>query len=126
MSERLPLTIVSGADYARREAVIAEASTAFLSAQPFDAKIAAILEGLPSGHLRLRTSPQIFVHRIAPGCFCCLGNLTMRVTLNRVIRQKIQHLYLSVASTDHLDNIRQTLKHPPYDQLLLEVSFICL
>ncbi|MFZ6689324.1 GTPase [Undibacterium sp. SXout11W] len=126
MSERLPLTIVSGADYAQREAVIAQASAAFLAAQDADAKIAVILEGLPSGNFLLTTSPQVFVHRIAPGCFCCIGNLTMRVTLNRVIRQKIQHLYLSVAGTEHLDNIRQTLKLPPYDHLLLEVSLICL
>ena len=125
MSERIPLTIISGADYAQREAAIAKASAAFLAAQP-TAKIAAIIEGLPSGNRSFDSPTQIDVHRIAPGCFCCIGNLTMRVTLNRVIRQKIQHLYLSVASTEHLDNIRQTLKLPPYDQLLLEVSFICL
>ncbi|MFZ6691379.1 GTPase [Undibacterium sp. SXout20W] len=126
MSDRIPLTIVSGADYALREATIAEASAAFLSAHSQDAKIAAILEGLPAGNLLLQASTQLNVQRIAPGCFCCIGNLTMRVTLNRLLRQKIQHLYLSVASTEHLQNIRQTLQQAPYDQLLLEDSLICL
>jgi len=126
MNQRIPLTIVSGADYAQREAVIAKASAAFLSAHASDSRVAVILEGLPSGDLLLHASDQLSVQRIAPGCFCCIGNLTMRVTLNRVLRQKIQHLYLSVTSTEHLQQIRQTLQQAPYDQLLLEDCLICL
>src|SRR5450830_466581 len=116
MSERIPLTIVSGADYAQREATIWQAGACFLDRHGSDSRIAVILEGLPSGNFLFLPSAQINIQRIAPGCFCCIGNLTMRVTLNRLLRQKIQHL----------QNLRETLQQAPYDQLLLEESIIYL
>jgi len=126
MSERIPLTIVSGADYAQREATIWQAGACFLDRHGSDSRIAVILEGLPSGNFLFLPSAKINIQRIAPGCFCCIGNLTMRVTLNRLLRQKIQHLYLGVASAEHLQNLRETLQQAPYDQLLLEESIIYL
>ena len=126
MSESIPLTIVSGADYVQREALIWQASTAFLDLHGPTSTIGVVLEGLPTGEQLLVPSVQMTVQRIAPGCFCCIGNLTMRVTLNRLLRQKIQHLYLGVASSDHLQNLRKMLKQAPYDQLLLEHSVVYL
>jgi len=56
--------------------------------------------------------------RIAPGCICCTGNLTMKVTLNRILRQHPQQLYLSLADSRHLPQIRQFLQQEPYDKWL--------
>jgi G3E family GTPase len=82
---------------------------------------AILLEGLPDGHTRLldEAAPGLTVVRIAPGCICCSGNLPMRVHLNRLLRQKPQRLFLSIASTDHLAEIRRFLSAPPYEQMLV-------
>lgn len=56
--------------------------------------------------------------RIAPGCPCCTGNLTMRVTLNRILRQPPQAIYISLASNTHLEEIRKFLQDPQYINLL--------
>jgi hypothetical protein len=58
------------------------------------------------------------VFRIAPGCPCCTGNLTMRVTLNRILRQPPQAIYLCLASSTHLQEIRKFLQDPQYVNLL--------
>ena len=59
------------------------------------------------------------VVRIAPGCLCCTGSLTMRVTLNRLLRQRPQALYLSLASSEHRDSIAALLSAPPYTEWLV-------
>ncbi|WP_019142208.1 hypothetical protein [Noviherbaspirillum massiliense] len=107
-------TLVSGAGAAAREAWIAD------SIDP-SVPTTIILEGLPDGSTRLdalAASPTVQIHRIAPGCLCCTGNLTMRVTLNRVLRNSPQRLFISLATAGHLDRIRDTLLQPPYDSLL--------
>jgi hypothetical protein len=110
-----PTTLVTGASAAVREAAIAATMESGIST-------ALILEGLPSGTTRLddiAQSPALQVARIAPGCLCCTGNLTMRVTLNRMLRRQPARLYISLASTDHLDRLRSFLLQPPYSNLLL-------
>lgn len=106
-------TLVIGDTAALREAAIASAIDPASST-------ALILEGIPDGSSRLDTLPfsafQIF--RIAPGCMCCTGNLTMRVTLNRVLRNRPSRLYIGIANTGHLAGIRDFLTHAPYDDLL--------
>jgi hypothetical protein len=79
---------------------------------------AVLLEGLPSGHTLLESSDRLHLHRIAPGCLCCTGNLVLRVTLNRILRLRPDRLFIGLAATDHLDQLRSWLQHPPYDQLL--------
>lgn len=59
---------------------------------------------------------QLF--RIAPGCPCCTGNLTMRVTLNRILRQPPQAIYLSLSGNTHLTEIRKFLQDTQYINLL--------
>jgi len=49
---------------------------------------------------------------------CCTGNLVLRVTLNRLLRQGPERLFLGVANGEHLDQLRSWLQAPPYDQLL--------
>lgn len=79
---------------------------------------AVILEGMGVAATPLETGPGLQVVRIAPGCLCCDGNLVLRVTLNRLLRQRPQRLFIGMASSEHLDQLRSWLAAPPYDQLL--------
>jgi hypothetical protein len=110
-------TLVCGARASVREAAIADAIDASCTT-------ALILEGLPDG-----TTPfapfdtaanlnNLQVARIAPGCLCCIGNLTMRVTLNRILRHPPARLFISLATASHLEQIRSFLLQAPYNQLL--------
>ncbi|MFC7288613.1 GTPase [Herminiimonas glaciei] len=90
---------------------------------------AIILEGLPDGRSdldALPASPLLKIVRIAPGCMHCTGNLVMRVTLNRILRDKPARLYISVANTEHLDQLRLFLTQAPYDAwLTLDADLVC-
>ena len=80
---------------------------------------AVILEGLAPGNSPLDTmAAQLHLARIAPGCLCCSGNLVLRVTLNRLLRQRPGRLFIGVARGEHLDQLRSWLRSEPYDQLL--------
>ncbi len=84
-------------------------------------RTALILEGLPNGKSSLDDishDPSLQIARIAPGCLCCTGNLTMRVTLNRMLRRPPERLYIGLATPEHLERIRDFLTHAPYDTLL--------
>ena len=117
MRHPIPTVLVTGATAAVREAAIASALDD--PATPRSDGAAIILEGLPSGSSPLAQSDQLLISRIAPGCLCCAGNLVMRVTLNRLLRQRPARLFIGVAATTHLDQLRSWLSSPPYDQLLV-------
>lgn len=107
-------TLVLGDSASAREKAIAARLDARCS-------LALILEGIPDGtdHFAPFASiADIQIKRIAPGCACCIGNLTMRVTLNRILRHPPARLYISLATACHLDGIRQFLAQSPYDTLL--------
>ena len=106
-------SLVTGKRAAQREAAIA----ALLDP---DQSTAVILEGLSDGNdiLASLSSPRLNVVRIAPGCMHCIGNLVMRVTLNRILRDPPQRLFISVANDEHIDQLRAFLVAPPYDALL--------
>lgn len=114
------LHLIHGASYTQREAAIA----ASLACLPDDnvgnnaCKNVVILEGLPDGQDILQPTELLHISRIAPGCFCCIGNLSLRVTLNRALRQKPANIYLGIASGAHLDKLLLTLQDPTYHQLL--------
>lgn len=111
------VTLVAGGDAGAREAAIAKVLA------ESDLSTALILEGMPLDALDFDAS--IAVSRIAPGCPCCTGRLTMQVTLNRILRHPPQHLYVSIANEMHLDAIRDFVSQPPYDSLLtLSDNFI--
>jgi G3E family GTPase len=120
-----PTTLVSGTTIRRREAVIAEA----MAQLPAHSQVAVILEGMPDGAGALAVMPtgtHLSITRIAPGCPCCIGNLTMRVTLNRVLRHPPDYLFISLASTAHLQQTRQFLTSAPYDtHLRLDADISC-
>jgi hypothetical protein len=79
---------------------------------------AVILEGMIASGTPLVSTPTLQVVRIAPGCLCCDGNLVLRVTLNRLLRQRPRRLYIGLARSEHLDQLRSWLQDAPYDQLL--------
>ena len=105
-------TLVLGATAGAREAAIAAELAP-------DIDTAIILEGLPDTNSGLEASSgRLRIARIAAGCACCTGNLTMRVTLNRMIRGKPQRLYIGLTTSAHLEQVRAFLSAPPYDNLL--------
>jgi len=107
-------TLVVGGTYAAREAAIAAAL------RPGQ-RSAVILEGMPDGKAGSPLEHALAaddIRRIAPGCPCCVGNLTMRVTLNRVLRHLPQRLFISLADAGHLAQIHAFLGTPSYEPLL--------
>ncbi|WP_395822997.1 GTPase [Collimonas sp.] len=111
-------TLISGAQSNIREATIRAAIEADIAAQGFLQTTALILEGLSDGKFESAMPPGLDIKRIAPGCFCCIGNLTLRVTLNRILRKAPNRLYISIADSAHLPQIRSFLSRAPYDTLL--------
>ena len=105
-------TIVVGTNAALREAAIANAIDPAQST-------AVILEGIPSGSSALdQPHDHLQVIRIAPGCVCCIGNLTLRVHLNRLLRQAPERLFISLATDAHLPQVRAFLSAEPYRDYL--------
>lgn len=107
----IPVTLVAGGDGKQREQAIATARNPGIPT-------AVILEGLPGPGSHLENETHLEITRIAAGCPCCEGNLVMRVTLNRLVRRKPAHLYIGLATSDHLPALRALLCAPPYAGLL--------
>ncbi|HXA46849.1 MAG TPA: GTPase [Burkholderiaceae bacterium] len=113
-----PTTLVVGASPAAREAAIAIAIAAAIDSH---LPTAVILEGIASGSSALESSANpdtLRVIRIAPGCMCCIGNLTLRVTLNRLLRKPPSRLFIALSTSTHLAQIRSFLSAEPYDAFL--------
>ena len=114
MALRALLTLVTGSTPAVREQAIYR----LLASGPAAASTAVILEGLADASSPLAPDSHLSVSRIAGGCLCCAGNLVLRVTLNRLLRQQPDRIVIGVGSSDHLDQLRSWLASSPYDQLL--------
>ncbi|MGV8898584.1 MAG: GTPase [Burkholderiaceae bacterium] len=120
------VTLVTGLNAAIREGAIAAAIQPTAPADSSaNGSITLILEGFPSGQsqqaaaLDPQHNPALAqAVRIAPGCMCCVGNLTLKVTLNRILRHPPQRLYISLATATHIAQLRTFLSQPPYDRLL--------
>ncbi|MFZ6731230.1 GTPase [Undibacterium sp. Ji42W] len=112
------LHLIHGASYTQREAAIAASLTLLAGNGAATDKNIVILEGLPEGQDILQATDLLHVNRIAPGCFCCIGNLSLRVSLNRALRQKPANIYLGIASDAHMDKLLLTLQDPAYINLL--------
>ncbi len=107
------MTLVHGGSYHDREKAIAHIAAR--------SNAGVIMEGLPDGSgvlETLATAGQLQLQRIAPGCPCCLGNLTVRVTLNRMLRQAPKQIYLGIADASHLPAVRAFLQDEPYREHL--------
>ena len=114
MDKPASVTLVTGPSPAARE----QAIFGLLSAGPQVQSTAVILEGLADASSPLSPDSHLSVARIAGGCLCCAGNLVLRVTLNRLLRQRPDRVLIGVGSSDHLDQLRSWLASSPYDQLL--------
>lgn len=123
MTGKTSVTLVTGGTASAREAAIA-AMIDNCAANKFDIAnaIGIILEGMPDGIESFAALaghfPSVMIARIAPGCPCCLGNLTMRVTLNRMLQRSPKNLYISLATSTHLDQVRRFFMQPPYNKLI--------
>jgi len=127
---RAATTLVTGATAAAREQAIAalvavpyvpdagDDSFSHSASTPRQYGDAVILEGMGVAAIPLISGDGLHVVRIAPGCLCCDGNLVLRVTLNRLLRQRPRRLFIGLANSEHLDQLRSWLAAPPYDQLL--------
>ena len=98
--------LVHGGDLAAREQAIA-------SELPPGSTAVALLEGIATGH-GLTSSDALTVIRIAPGCPCCTGSLTMRVTLNRLLRHPPDILFMGLTDAAHLTSVQSFLREEQY------------
>ncbi len=108
------LTLVHGGNRLARERAIA-------AALQRGRDNVAIVEGLASSESpldALASANEVRLFRVAAGCPCCSGNLTMRVTLNRALRRSPAHLYLSLADTAHKAGVLNFLQEDQYRSLL--------
>lgn len=115
------VSLVTGGSRNDRERAIA-------AAVPAGEYCAAIIEGLASDDspLDALASESIEVVRVAPGCPCCSGNLTVRVTLNRLLRRAPRHIYLSLSSSAHRAEILTFLQEPQYQaRLTIGPDILC-
>ena len=83
-------------------------------------KSAILLEGLPSGEQVCQTVPAkgIILERIASGCFCCAGNMVLRVVLNRLIRQRPEQNFYCYQPARTSPLIKNFLSSANYAELL--------
>lgn len=109
----IPLILVAGSSYSQRETWICNQLSA-------SSKSAILLEGLPSGEQVLPSGPSqgIILERIASGCFCCAGNMVLRVVLNRLIRQRPEQIFIAISQPEHLPSLRDFLSSVNYAELL--------
>ena len=111
--EPIPTILVTGASAGARETRIAKA----IADQPA-ALVAVLMEGVPDGRAPLENRSGLQIARVASGCLCCTGNLVMKVTLNRLLRQRPTRMFIGIASTDHLPRVKQLLSSAPYSTLI--------
>ena len=114
------LTLVTGPSSIKREGAIwLSIKTEATSLQNSQGITGVILEGLPNGKSRPEPADiMVQIKRVAPGCLCCIGLLTLRVTLNRLLRNNPGRLYISIADATHIDKIRTLLSSSLYDEWL--------
>ncbi len=108
------VTPVYGGTSKAREAAIAARVTDGI-------KTAAIIEGFAGiGVLTdgLAPSTDLQLIHLAAGCLCCTGQLAMRVTLNRLLRNQPDQIYLSLANSEHLTGVINFLKEDQYHRRL--------
>ncbi|MDQ9169247.1 GTPase [Oxalobacteraceae bacterium R-40] len=109
-----PVTLVLGSSGIQREKTIANL------VDPACPTV-VLLEGFPDGKAVLENagnSSTLKIIRVAAGCMCCTGNLVLKVTLNRILRDPPKQIFLSVADASHIEKLHHFLTSPPYDKLL--------
>ncbi len=120
---RVSACLITGLPGAERRAAIAR----LIAPLPADTRVSLLLEGLSAdGRAEVIQTALHRVHVLAPGCLCCSGQLTLRVTLARVLRHEApQFLVIALADPAHLKRFEAMLRLPPWDgwlQLQANVS----
>jgi len=88
---------------------------ALLARLPPGEPVSLIIEGSAADGSEFALHRDRQAHVIAAGCPCCLGNLTMRVTLARVLQQENpRHLVLALIDAGHAERVHAWLTAPPY------------
>jgi len=97
---------------------------AFLHRLQPSATVSVLLEGQAAAiDAEIPAAPGRHVHVLAPGCLCCSGNLTLRVTLARVLRlEKPQYLIIAIADVRHEARMAAMLRAAPWDLWLRMVN----
>lgn len=73
---------------------------------------AVIVEGGPG---TLSAPPGVEMVQLAPGCVCCVGQLPLRVTVARLLRQiRPARLWIEVSAAGHLAELRRQLNGPGF------------
>jgi len=114
--ERVPTWLIAALPGVARAARVRQLIDTF----PPDERLAVVLEGFPAdGVAECASASGRTVIVLAPGCPCCIGQLTMRVTLARVLRlQAPRRLVIGIADARHEKNLAALLGGPPWHALL--------
>ena len=101
MSEvRTPVRLVPADPAAVGERALALASRA-------EKPVAVVVEG---GDQLLQAPAGVTLIQLAPACLCCVGELPLRVTLARLLRQKPSVIWVEVSSLVHREQLLQRLE----------------
>ena len=94
-----------------------EALSSLVRGLPGQAAVVLVLEGAPTdGSAESDLLLGLPVHRLAPGCPCCIGNLTLRVTLARILRAAApDHMVIALIEPEHVPNLCRLLSAAPWD-----------
>ncbi len=86
---------------------------------PSGQPVSLLLEGAPLKGAEVEPLPGRYVHVLAPACLCCLGHLTLRVTLARVLQHEAPtRLLLALADPQHRLRMITMLGSPPWNDWL--------
>jgi len=112
VSASVPVSVLTGLPGAARAAAL----TKLLSGLTDDAPVSVLLEGAPAdGTPEWQPPPGVHLHVLAPACLCCIGNLTLRVTLARVLRHEMpRHVVIGIADPLHRPRLFDWLAQPPW------------
>lgn len=103
----VPAVVLTGLRGAGKTTLLAR----LLRERPADEHLAVLLTEL--GDAGLPPMPNATVVAADPGCVCCVGQVSLRVALTRLLREaRPQRLYIELAEPAHLARALATLRSP--------------
>ncbi|MFT6925335.1 MAG: G3E family GTPase [Psychromonas sp.] len=100
-----------------------------LSYKPSDEKWAVLVNESGNNlypHENYKTN-KIFISEVYGGCLCCSAGMPFRVALNNLIKQvRPDRLFIEPAGAGHLNNIKQLLQGPFYQDVVQLQPIICI
>lgn len=125
MKKEIPCHLIAGFSGSGKTTFIKQ----LLSYKPSDEKWAVMVN--ESGNSQYPCEDDkiqnIFIRKVYGGCLCCSAGMPFRVALNNLIKQvKPDRLFIEPSGAGHLNNIKQLLQGPFYQQVLQIKPVICL